>query len=30
MTTASTEPVWEPLKSYRELGNEKMLSRARF
>ncbi|MCH7929928.1 MAG: nitroreductase family protein [Proteobacteria bacterium] len=29
MTTARTEPVWEPLKGYRELGDEEMLSRAR-
>ncbi len=29
MTTARTEPVWEPFKGYRELGDEEMLSRAR-
>ncbi len=29
MTTARTEPVWEPLQGYREFGDEEMLSRAR-
>ena len=29
MTTARTEPVWEPFKGYREFGDEEMLSRAR-
>ncbi len=29
MTTARREPVWEPLKGYREFGDEEMLSRAR-
>ncbi len=29
MATVRSEPVWEPLKGYRELGDEEMLSRAR-